>query len=150
MLLYLNLVTIIIDGINAYFAMPTILLLTNHEQLMNIAIRYLWGTTLAITISVGASYKFKPVLLYNLYLFVFGMKCAFNSIVNYKIQHTADFGSIVLHYNFSLNDFFNIFVTIFSTSLRIPGLILLGIYTIRWIKQVKLRRQVSHSGAKGD
>ena len=150
MLLYLNLVAIIIDGINAYFAMPTILLLTNYDQFMTIVIRYSWGTILALGISAGAYYQFKPVLFYNLYLFVIGLKSVVDAIMNYKTQHSADFGLVVLHLNFSLNDFFNIFVNTFSTFLCLPGLMLLGIYTIRWIKQVKLRQQVSHSRAKGD
>ena len=147
MLLYLNLVAIIIDGINAYVAMPTILLLTNHDQFMAIVIRYSWGTILALGISVGAYYHFKPVLFYNLYLFVFGLKSVVDAIMNYKTQHSADFGLVVIHLNFSLNDFFNIFVNTFSSFLCLPGLILLGIYTIRWIKQVKLRQRANHSGA---
>ena len=144
---YFSLVSFVVALINTYFLFQIIAFLTNHEQLIGIAIRFLWGALLAFALLIGAYYQFKPVLFYNLYLFLYGLKCALDSIASYKSQHAADFGAIVLHYGFSLNDFLNILSIVTNTIACIPGLILLGIYTIRWIKQVKLRQRVNHSDA---
>lgn len=144
---YLSLIASFVSILNIYFLLEVVAALTHHQQFISIAIRFLWGVLLAFALLIGAYYQFKPVLFYNLYLFLYGLKCALDSIASYKSQHAADFGAIVLHYSFSLNDFLNIFSIVTNTIACIPGLILLGIYTIRWIKQVKLRRRVNHSDA---
>ena len=147
---YLNLISLLFAILQVYSLFDAINILVTHEQCANIAMKVLWGLVLDLCLIIGAYYQFKVVLFYNLYLFSYGLKSTFDFIANYKTQHAADFGSIVLHYNFSLDDCLNILSIVTNNISCAPGLILLGIYTICWIKQVRLRRQVSHSGAKGD
>ena len=138
---YLKSITFFLSIIDLYFTWPIFTLLLGHHgpEIDHIKIKILRGGLLAVLLLIGAYYQFKPVLLYNLYLVLHSLTMAFYYIVNYDRLHTAHWGQIPIHHGFSMNDFINISDFVLGNIACLPGVILLFIYTKRWLKKLRLK-----------
>ena len=136
---YLSSIDFFISTIHVYFMWKTMTVFFGHHgpEIDHIKIQILRGGLLAVLLLIGAYYRFKPVLLYNLYLALHSLTMAFYYIVNYDRLHTAHWGQIPIHHGFSMNDFINISAFVLGNIAFLPGVILLFIYTKRWLKKLR-------------